>query len=42
LLRVTDIKLPKDYRTLCLKQYQFNIDKPTQVPNIKEDESTYS
>lgn len=42
LLRVTDIKLPKDYRTLCLKQYKFNIDQPKKVSTIEEDENTYS
>lgn len=39
LLRETDIKLPKDYRILCLKQYNFNIDNPKKPSILKEDEN---
>jgi len=39
LLRKTTIKLPTDFRTLCLKQYKFNIDNPKNDSIIKEDEN---
>lgn len=39
LLRITDIDLPKDYRTLCLNQYKFNIDNPNKKPIIEKDEN---
>lgn len=39
LLRKTEIKLPKNLRTLCLKQYKFNIDHLKEELTIKEDEN---
>lgn len=39
LLRKTDLKLPKKLRTLCFKQYKFNIDNPKSQPTIEEDEN---
>jgi hypothetical protein len=38
LLRITDIDLPKEYRTLCLKQYNFNIDNLKKRNIIEDDE----
>ena len=42
LLRETNIKLPGKFRTLCLKQYNYNIENTTKQFNIKEDEESNS
>lgn len=39
LLRKTNIELPKEFRTLCIKQYNYNIENSAKQVNIEVDEN---